>query len=388
MRAAQGNARQLAPPPGSALLGCTKERMWHARLHATVQEHRRGMQLYETACDAACETACDRQHEHEHGHGHGHGPYKVPTVRCVHARRYATVQGIGGMQLYETACDVACETACDSTRHRQSGAWHARRHATVTSTRAPAVRCDMRDCMRWHAAVRDCTRRGIRDGMRQYEAPAVRRMACEAACDSNKYKSTGSAVRHARLHAMACSCTRLHAVRHARRHATDTDRAGCTTVHRAQAGPCASTADRRPQGGGEVKEAPAVMHALRSNCCMRDKKCGVVRRPSVARHVRDVVGAHTPVRHVDKSPSMSSTSGCTTYVAHSCPRRTRRRKPLPSRRGGFWHRRASRTRSFANSSEDGSNEASRQRSQRTAVVCAIGSVVTQHVGPRKIDRIQ
>ena len=48
----------------------------------------------------------------------------------------------------------------------------------------------------------DSVARGMRDGMRQY-------------------KSTGSAVRHARP----------HVVWHARLHATDTDKAGCTTTH-------------------------------------------------------------------------------------------------------------------------------------------------------------
>ena len=48
----------------------------------------------------------------------------------------------------------------------------------------------------------DSVARGTRDGMRQY-------------------KSTGSAVQHARP----------HVIWHARLHATDTDKAGCTTTH-------------------------------------------------------------------------------------------------------------------------------------------------------------
>ena len=84
------------------------------------------------------------------------------------------------------------------TMHRQCGARHARRHATVQRHR----QCGARHARR-HATDQ------------QYKAPAVRHMACETACD----RSTG--------HGRSAGSTAWHA----RLHATDTDKAGCTTTH-------------------------------------------------------------------------------------------------------------------------------------------------------------
>ena len=120
-RRVRTRARQLAPPPGMHGIP-TARRMACETVHATVREHRHGMQLYETACDVACETACDTDKAGcttTHGAVQSHALHV--SMRPPVARR-------------ATPCPTAHE--CTGRGHRHARDPHKRGAAAASRARA------------------------------------------------------------------------------------------------------------------------------------------------------------------------------------------------------------------------------------------------------------